>query len=426
MYVSGVLSLICTLAAFAQPEPPTIAPDPVVMLTEAALHQPERFTQLIRIENSANWPGEARLSIMLHRDTRDGTTYTGVELPEVRFFHEPGILRAERTGDGNHAVVFEQTTDRDFVGSMTGLAPLWPMPHVWNATEDGVVLDPALGLIEFDRAEWTERGVRLHGETPSGTVRVQYDEDSKRITELTATLQDGWIRCTYIPCPAEPIDVWRIERDGRWVVRRLNQLSRAQSPITPGQTLANLTLLTPEYIGVRLEEIQNEEHIHRSGPWAVLLIMRADADQAMYDLAGEVARQTWAAAAEEIAGLQPADLGRYWLGHRAIIVAVTGDLDILPGRVREIAALAPAGVPTLISTQPEMTLDRLEDSYALSAIIVDPALTVGGVVSIENAETGVPAILDIMRSYSRPSSVESDDAQELDAPAALNEAERPD
>ncbi|GAB5495926.1 MAG: hypothetical protein Phyf2KO_10060 [Phycisphaerales bacterium] len=324
-------------------------------------------------------------------------------MPEVALFHDGFLLRAERTGEGNHAVMFETPAQTDFADAISQVAPVWPMPRLWTIDEHGYVRDPALGAIQFNTATLEGPMATLVGETPAGEVRALIDTDSDAVLSLEAQVRDGVIACTYTSIdPGEP-DTWRIEPDGRWVVRRLAQLSLAGPPIEAGITLPDLDLLTPDYDGISLSEIQGLDQIRRAGPWVVLLMLSADSSPDVYELSGEVARGVWSEAASEIAAIDAEDSSRYWLGHRSLIVAVTPDLDILPEHVDEIVGNAPPGIPTLISTEPERTLDRLDREVSLTAVLVDPARTVGAVVPIENAETGISAILDAMRSYTRPS-----------------------
>ncbi len=398
-----MLVAIAILSA-VQPLPGQAPPDPIPIL--AQLYESNKTgnsAELVRITatNQSDEPSVITLTFRMSADADE--VMTRVELPEVVFYHDGAVLRAERMGEGNHAVVFETPAPYGFAEAISLVAPVWPMPRLWTIDEFGLVTDPALGTIDFTQATLDGSMATLIGETPAGEVSVLIDTDSHSVISLEAQVRDGFISCSFTPVDAGDPVAWNIEPEGRWVVRRLAQLSLAGPPIETGVTLPDLGLITPDYSGISLSEIQSLDQIRQSGPWVVLLMLKADSTPDVYELSGEVARGVWSRAATEIAALGADDVSRYWLGHRSLIVAVTSDLDILPDRVGEIVTSAPPGIPTLISTEPELTLDRLDRALPLTAVLVDPARTVGAVVPIENAETGISAILDAMRSYTRPS-----------------------
>ncbi|RNC81079.1 MAG: hypothetical protein ED559_04570 [Phycisphaera sp.] len=387
-----------------QPQPVEPASDPAPILAQLCESNESGVSaDLVRIATPNTNAEPSVITMTFRRSAGAEGTLTRVELPEVTFFHDGAFLRAERTGEGNHAVVYETAAPPNFAEAISHIAPVWPMPRLWTLDEFGSAKDPALGTIAFSHAILDGSMATLIGEIPAGEVTVLIDTETDSVLSLEAQVRDGSILCTYTPIETGEPDAWRIEPDGRWVVRRLAQLSLAGPPIETGVTLPDLGLITPDYSGISLSEIQSLDQIRRSGPWVVLLMLKADSTPDVYDLSGEVARGVWSRAANEIAALGADDVSRYWLGHRSLIVAVTTDLDILPDRVKQIAAIAPPGIPTLISTEPELTLDRLDRELPLTAILVDPERTVGAVVPIENAETGISAILDAMRSYTRPS-----------------------
>lgn len=398
--------MLITIAILSTVQPLTgeAATDPAPILAQLCESNKTGVSaDLVRITTTSTITDPSVITLTFLRSVDENGTITRVELPVVSFFHDGAVLRAERTGEGNHAVVYETPAPTTFAEAISHIAPVWPMPRLWTLDEFGLVTDPALGTVDFSQASLDGSMATLVGETPAGAVTVLVDTDSDSVLSLEAQVRDGVISCSYTPVEAGEPDAWRIDRDGRWVVRRLAQLSLAGPPIETGVTLPDLGLLTPKYNGISLSEIQSLDQIRRAGPWVVLLMLRADSTPEDYELSGEVARGVWSRAATEIAALGPDDAARYWLGHRSLIVAVTPDLDILPHHVEEIADKAPPGIPTLISTEPEQTLDRLDRELPLTAILVDPQRTVGAVVPIENAETGISAILDAMRSYTRPS-----------------------
>jgi len=351
-----------------------------------------------------------RASIVITDDAGEVTTFettlrrsdlsTQLELPWLRLYFSEGVLTAERLGEPNPAVVFRvENAGDDFLSAIGPHVPPMPMPQLWRFDEQGRCSDPALGAIEVERFE-PERST-LVARTQAGEIELVLDEDTSRARSLDAPLGQSRFHSTYEPLdPGDPSS-WAIPTEGRWVVTRLAQLSPPRSPIEPGIQLDDLNLSTPSYQGWKLSEIQSDEAVRRSGPWVVLLLCRADAEDEVFDLAGEVASKLWHAAASEIAELGSDNPARYWLGHRSIVVAVSGELKVLPAQMRALAERSPRGVPLMVSTEPAITIDRLKVPVPLTAILVDPSRTVGAVVPIENAETGVSAVLDAMRSFVR-------------------------
>jgi len=376
--------------------------DPAPILAEfCRTYQFEGVADRVVLTTTDSQGQEQSLEIVLQRTTTDTGTLTRIDFPEVSFYHTQGVLTAERAGERNHAVVYLNESAGDFLEALAAVAPAWPMPQLWVVQDDGSVIDPALGRIMFTAADVRDTEILLTGSSSAGTVTLVIDPETHRGLWFGADLRDGKIRCDYSRIQREDPASWAITTQGRLVVSRLAQLALSGPPISVGETLNDLDLLTPDYEGISLSELQSIEQVRRSGPWVVLLILKADADQTVFDLAGAVASGLWSGSAREIAALNENDVLRYWLGHRTILVAVTPDLDILPARMDSIASRAPIGVPMLVSTEPEHTLDRLETESSLVAVLVDPHRTVGAVVSIETAETGISAVLDAMRSYTR-------------------------
>lgn len=408
MFVAITIAALLQPLSDAIPEPAPLS-DPVSIIASVCnANQSGTTADRVRITTSSARDDARVLTMTFRRSVTDETTLTRVDLPEVVFFHDGQVLRAERVGEGNHVVVFETDASSTFVEAISEVAPVWPMPRLWSIDAQGHVRDPALGLVHFQSAMIDGSIATLVGQSPAGDVTVLVDTNANSILSIEAPLRDGWFACSFTPIEPEDPESWRIKIDDRWVVHRLAQLALTGPPIEVGVTLPDLRLLTPDYEGIALSDIQSLEQIRRAGPWVVLLILRADASNQTYTQAGEVARGVWSDAATEIAQLGRDNAARYWLGHRCLVVAVTPDLDILPDRVSEIAKRSPPGVPTLISTEPEMTIDRLEPDTPLIAVLIDPQRTVGAVVPIENAETGVSAILDAMRSYTRPTEPATD------------------
>lgn len=336
---------------------------------------------------------------LLRRGVFEGVTHTALELPSLRLHHADGELTAERSAGVNPAVVFRVTgVSGHFTQALAPHVPAMPMPQLWRFDDGGRCTDAALGMIEavaFDAADRT-----LTARTGSGPLTLTLDA-ADRILSLDAPLGAGRIRAEYEAIdPGEPAS-WRIATAGRWVVGRLAQLTPPRSPIVPGIQLGDLNLMTPAYQGVKLSEFQDRERVRQAGPWIVLLFCRADAEAAVFELAEAVASSLWRRAADEIAGLEADDVARYWLGHRTLVVAVSGELEILPEQMARLAERSPRGVPLLIGTEPARTIDRLAAPAALTAVLVDPARTVGAVVPVETAETGVSAVMEAMRSFVR-------------------------
>ena len=351
-----------------------------------------------------------RASIVITDDLGEETTFettircsessTQLELPGLRIFFTPGVLSAERVGEPNPAVVFRiESAGDEFLSAIGPHVPPMPLPQLWRFDESGRCTDPALGAIEVERYE-PER-TTLIARTQAGEIELVLDEVTARVRSLDAPLGQSRFQATYEPLePGDPAS-WAIPTEGRWMVTRLAQLSPPRAPIEPGVQLDDLNLSTPSYQGWKLSEIQGDEAVRQSGPWVVLLLCRADAEDEVFDLAGVVASELWQRAASEIADLGPENVARYWLGHRSIVVAVSGELKVLPEQMRAIAERSPRGVPLMVSTEPAITIDRLRIPAPLTAILVDPSRTVGAVVPIENAETGVSAVLEAMRSFVR-------------------------
>ncbi len=330
----------------------------------------------------------------------EGGIITSFELPGLLLHHHQGVLTAERLGEPNPAVVFRVEREGvDFLAAIAPHVPPMPMPQLWRFDEAGRCTDPAFGAIEVERYDTASATLFLMSQ--AGSIQLVIDPVSARARALDAPLSDGRFQAEYEPIePGDP-RAWSIPTEGRWVVTRLAQLSPPRSPLTPGLKLDDLILSTPSYQGWRLSEIQGDERVRQSGPWVVLLFCRADAEADVFDLAGEVASKLWQSAAQEIADLGRENADRYWLGHRSIVVSVSGELEVLPEQMRAMAERSPRGVALLVSTEPAKTIDRLVIPAPLTAVLVDPSRTVGAVVPIENAETGVSAVMEAMRSFVR-------------------------
>ncbi len=374
----------------AQPEPGAI---------EAAQRFSSAYTESVFAE---------RALVVITDDAGEETTFettlrrsescTLLELPGLRLFYAEDVLTAERLGEPNPAVVFRIESAGDgFLSAIGPHVPPMPMPELWQFDESGRCSDAALGAIEVERYD-PERSA-LIARTQAGEIELILDEETSRVRSLDAPLGGSRFHAAYEALdPGEP-GSWAIPTEGRWVVTRLAQLTPPRSPIEPGIQIDDLNLSTPSYQGWKLSEIQADDRVRQSGPWVVLLVCRADAEDQVFELAGEVASELWQSAAREIADLGPENAARYWLGHRSIVVAVSGELKVLPEQMRTIAERSPRGVPLMVSTAPASTIDRLRIPAPLTAILVDPSRTVGAVVPIENAETGVSAVLDAMRSF---------------------------
>jgi hypothetical protein len=400
----GPALLISLVMMFVvQPEPPELAPaDPVPYLVEfCRTYQTGGVADRIILNALDADSKEQTVEVVLRRTPVGQDTSTRIDFPEVSFYHSKGVMTAERSGAGKKAVVFQHDSAGEFVDSLSAVMPIWPMPQLWSIQDDGTVIDPALGMLTFTSAEVQNNEVVLTGTSSVGDITLVIDAETHRGIWLAADLRDGKIRCDYTRVQREDPASWEITTDGRWVVTRLAQLALAGPPLGVGQTFNDLDLLTPDFDGISLSELQGMEQVRRSGPWVVLLIINSDADQDLFDLTEEIASGIWSRSAQEIAELEQDDVLRYWLGHRTFVIAVTPDLGILPERVSRIAERAPAGVPLLISTEPEHTLDRFDTEQQIVAVLVDPHRTVGAVVNIETAETGISAVLEAMRSYTR-------------------------
>lgn len=341
---------------------------------------------------------ETAFVAVLRRGVFEGEIHTALELPGLRLHHAGRVLTAERAAGANPAVVFRIESSESFAEAIAAHVPAMPMPQLWRFDELGRCTDAAMGTVEI--AGFDAAGRVLSARTSSGAMTLQLGADD-RIVAMDAALGTGRMRAAYEGVEAGDPGSWAIPTAGRWVVKRLAQLTPPRSPIVAGEQLIDLSLMTPDYRGVKLSEFQAAGGARQAGPWVVLLVCRADAEEGVLALAGGVASSLWQRAAEEVAALDPDDVARYWLGHRAVVVAVSGELEILPGQMAELAGRAPQGVPLLVSSEPARTVDRLAAPAPLTAILIDPARTVGAVVPIENAETGVSAVMDAMRSFVR-------------------------
>ena len=402
LVIAGVLCV----ALMAQPEPSAI--EAARQFTEAYTGPP--FAEIAHVTFSVSQAGSTgsaqnqahttEFKSIIRQGTFAGIAHSSLELPGLRLHFAEGELTAERTGEPNKSVVFRvDDAGDDFLSAIAPHVPAMPMPQLWHFDSQGKCNDPALGTIEvvsFDKAQSL-----LQARTQSGLIELRLSGDTFRAMSLDAPVGDGRFHASYEPTEPGEVASWTIPTAGRWVVSRLVQLTPPREPIEPGIQLDDLNLISPAYQGWKLSEIQADERVRQSGPWVVLLMCRLDAEQAVFELAGKVASELWHAAAGEVSALDESDVGRYWFGHRSIVVAVSGELEVLPEQMQSLAKRSPMGVPVLVSTEPRKTIDRLTIPAPLTAVLIDPARTVGAVVPIENAETGVSAVMEAMRSFVR-------------------------
>ncbi len=396
--------LVCLVTTLMLQPEPAAAPvrDPAPYLAEfCETNQREGIRDRVLLTSTDNEGNGQSIEVVLRRTPAGENTSTRIDFPSVSFYHADGKLFAERNSETKKAVVYMDTTAGGFLEAMSAVMPAIPMPQLWTLQADGSVIDPALGELQFTAADVNVTEVILTGSSTVGEVTLVIDTDSHKAVWFEAALRDGVIRADYTRVSREDPATWAIPTEGRWVVSRLSQLALSGPPLEIGQTFNDLDLLTPDYEGISLSELQGMEQVRRSGPWVVLLIVSSEADKHTFDLAERIAAGVWSRSAQEVAAVNEDDVLRYWLGHRTFIIAVSPDLGILPDKVAQIAELAPEGVPLLISTEPEHTLDRLETEMPIVAVLVDPHRTVGAVLPIETAETGISAVLKAMRSYTR-------------------------
>lgn len=391
-----VAAAILASVALVQPEPSDI--DAAQRVSEA--YESASFAERASVVFTDNDDEPTEFETVIRLGTFDDVLHASLELPGLRLHFVEGVLTAERTGEPNKAVVFRvEDAGEGFLSAIAPHVPVMPMPQLWRFDEKGRCTDPAFGaivVVGFDEADST-----LTVSTQAGEAELVIDPASSRAVSLDAPLGDGRFHATYEHIEPGEVSSWTIPTEGRWIVTRLAQLTPPRSPIERGLQLEDLNLARPNYEGWKLSEIQGDEYVRRAGPWVVLLMCRADAEDETFELAGEVAAELWHAAAEEVATRDPEDADRYWFGHRSIVVAVSGELEVLPEQMRALAARSPKGVPLLVSTEPRRTIDRLTIPAPLTAILVDPQRKVGAVVPIEIAETGVSAVMDAMRSFVR-------------------------
>ncbi len=387
-----VVGAIC----LAQPEPSAISA--AQQFTE--VHTSTPFADHAHVTFTNDVEETTTFDTLLRRGSFAGVVHAALELPGLRLHFAEQVLTAERTDPPNKAVVFRVTgSGDDFLEAISPHVPAMPMPELWRFDDEGRCNDPALGVMEVIDFESEHSLFTLRSQ--AGLVELRVDGESFRARALEAPLNDGTFHATYTTTDPGEVSTWTIPTAGRWIVTRLAQLTPPREPIEPGIELDDLNLISPAYQGWMLSEIQADERVRRSGPWVVLLMCRSDADEPVFELAGKVAADLWHAAAEEVAGRDDEDTGRYWFGHRSIVIAVSGELEILPEQMQAIAERSPRGVPLLVSTEPRRTIDRLRIPAPLTAVLIDPKRTVGAVVPIENAETGVSAIMSAMRSFVR-------------------------
>ncbi|MCA9273910.1 MAG: hypothetical protein KDA31_12800 [Phycisphaerales bacterium] len=396
--------ILCTLVA--QPEPSAI--EAAQRFSEAYDGPP--FAERAHISFTSDTGETTTFDTLIRQGSFAGVRHTALSLPGLRLHFAERTLTAERTDQPNKAVVFRVTDAGDsFLGAISPHVPAMPMPQLWRFDDEGKCADPALGVIEAIAFDADLSLLTLQSQ--AGRVELRIDAESCRASALDAPLGDGEFHATYESTDPGEVSAWTIPTAGRWIVTRLAQLTPPREPIEPGIQLDDLHLMSPAYQGWKLSEIQGDELIRQSGPWVVLLMCRSDADDSVFELAGKVASELWHAAAEEVARRDDEDIGRYWFGHRSIVVAVSGELEVLPEQMRTLAERSPKGVPLLVSTEPRKTVDRLTIPAPLTAVLIDPTRTVGAVVPIENAETGVSAVMSAMRSFVRQRAEPEDTAQ---------------
>jgi len=331
-----------------------------------------------------------------------------VEFDGIRLLAESGVVLGERSGlDHGRLVYRRETGAAGPLLALAGVIPLWPMPSLWRADEDGLILDPALGLVTPERVDRIDETLVCSGHTSAGAFRLVLDEQTLAVRTLEAKLRDGRVVLRSVPIEPGDVDSWSISEDGRRRVDRLGALVEPERPIEPGQVFPDLSLVLPGFEGAMLSDLMSADS---AGPWTVLLVLDAQSDAGAYRLAGEVASGLWETAAGEIADLGPEDVARYWLGHRTVVVAVSDRAVMLVEQMDGVRRLAPRGVQLSISLQPEETIERVAAGSGVVAILLDPNRVVGGVVGIDDAQTGVEAVLSVMRSYVKSSS-ESDDSE---------------
>lgn len=390
----AISALACAIAA--QPEPAAIA----TASRLSAAYNLAPFADRASLVFTNDRGQSSAIAFVLRRGHTGGVAHTALELPTLRLHFAEGTLTAERAGEPNPSVVFiTESVGDDFWSAIAPHIPSLPMPQLWAFDDRGRCTDPALGTLELTAFEPEPPTLVLRAQ--AGEVRLTIDAATGRAIALEAPLREGSVRATYESLPPGEPESWRIPTSGRWRVTRLAQLVPPAEPLVPGVQLADLNLLGAGFRGLLLSELQADERVRQSGPWVVILLVRADAERATFELAGAVASELWHAAAVEIASLPETDHARYWLGHRSIVLAVSGELEVLPAHMREVESKAPRGVPVFVSTAPARTLDRLVAPAPLTAILIDPERTVGAAVPIENAETGVSAVMDAMRSFVR-------------------------
>ena len=392
-------------ALIAQPEPSAF--EAAQQFSEAYTGPP--FADLAHVTFTSDTGDITKFDTLLRQGTFAGVLHSALELPGLRLHFAEHELTAERTGEPNKAVVFRiDDAGGSFLAAISPHVPAMPMPQLWHFDDDGKCNDPALGAIEVLGFDADESLLSLQSQ--AGRVELSLDAETHRASTLDAVLSDGSFHATYEQTEPGEVLEWTIPTAGRWIVTRLAQLTPPREPIEPGIQLDDLNLMSPGYQGWKLSEIHGDERIRQSGPWVVLLMCRSDAGEPVFELAGKVASELWHAAAQEVASRDDEDIGRYWFGHRSIVIAVSGELEILPEQMQSLAERSPRGVPLLVSTEPRKTIDRLTIPSPLSAILIDPVRTVGAVVPIENAETGVSAVMNAMRSFTRPQATSEGDA----------------
>ncbi|MGP1271894.1 MAG: hypothetical protein ACTS22_01030 [Phycisphaerales bacterium] len=320
------------------------------------------------------------------------------EIASFRFYAERGLIEGEfDAAAGPRASLVVERDGVSAEAMLTGVVPVGPMPQFWTVGADGSVVDPALGLIRFEEVSRTEGEILLIGGSPGGTVALVLDAATGRMTALEAQLRDGTLSQRAAPVDAGEPASWRIPREGRRIVSRLDQLMPAAPPIVAGSLVPDWSLRRVSGDGVSLDDwLAEAGRAPGSGPWRILLIADGAADPGSAIEA--VARR--ASELADRAAVRGTDLGeveRFWLRHRAFGIVVIESRAYEEGRAPVLADAPP--LPVVFSTQRAMTLDLLPVGLGPIALAVDADRVIGAVVPLDDAGR-LEELLDAMLSPS--------------------------
>lgn len=386
--------LFCCFTSTAAPQPDTTVDEALARLHAAYLPAADRppigERLALEIVGATGMPQSTSAEIRVGWD--EGPVLA-LSLDAFRAHASAQVVRVEREGLTSSRLLFERPSagnepKRGILESM----PLGAMPQLWGLAAEGVVIDPLLGRLIFDRVEHAEGSdhLRVTGRSPAGPAVITLHATSGRVIAFEADARDGRVRLRAFPIDPPAVETWRIQRMGRRIVTRLDQLVIRGEPYGPGSILPDLPVRTasapeqPFSLGDWLDDRP------AGGPavgWTVVLFVIGPAAS---DATIAGVRSSLSAAAGRRRA-EANDAERYWLRYRlrpvVIVDAPQPAVTVSTPNISE---------DVVVTTDVSQTIDRMPVGASAWVVAIDRDRVIGAVGAVGDDDGWSERFVDTM------------------------------